>query len=73
MRLQRSFTDLVVVPAQVWEGLTVEAQARAIQLMARLASNLVLEGSDPTRKETQPCLHGPVTPRSGPSISTAAR
>jgi hypothetical protein len=72
MRLQRPFTDLVVVPTQVWDGLTVEAQARAIQLMARLASKLVLQGSDLTRKETQPCLQGSVIPRSDPSISTAA-
>jgi hypothetical protein len=72
MRLQEPFTDLVVVPAQVWEGLNTEAQARAIQLMARLASNLVFQGFDPARKETRPCPHDSVIPRSDPSISTAA-
>jgi hypothetical protein len=29
-----------VSPAQVWAGLTAECQARVIQLLARLASNL---------------------------------
>ncbi len=46
MKLQRSSADPVVAPAQVWEGLTLEAQAGAIQLMAHLASNLVIQGSD---------------------------
>jgi hypothetical protein len=71
MRLQRSSTDPVVAPAQVWVGLTSEAQAGAIQLMARLASDLVIQGSDSTHKEIAPCLHDSVTPRSAPSISTA--
>lgn len=71
MRLQRSSTDPVVAPAQVWVGLTTEAQAGAIQLMARLASNLVIQGSDSTHKEIAPCLHDSVTPRSALSISTA--
>jgi hypothetical protein len=71
MRLQRSFTDPLVAPAQVWDGLTTEAQAGAIQLMARLASNLVIQGTDSTGKEILPCLHDSVTPRSAPSTSTA--
>jgi hypothetical protein len=70
MRLQRSSTDPVVAPAQVWVGLTSEAQAGAIQLMARLASHLLIQGSDPIHKEIAPCLHDSVTPRSAPSIST---
>jgi hypothetical protein len=72
MRLQRSSTDPLVAPAQVWGGLATEAQAGAIRLMARLASNLVIQGSDSTHKESPSCLHDPVTPRSAPSISTAA-
>lgn len=48
MRLQRPSVDLVVAPAQVWAGLTAEAQAAAIQLRARLASNLVAQQSDST-------------------------
>ena len=62
----------VVAPAQVWDGLTTEAQAGAIQLMARLASNLVTQQFrlDHTRRFT-PCLHDSVPPRSAPSISTA--
>ena len=71
MRLQRPSTDLVVAPAQVWAGLTAEAQAGAIQLMARLASNLVAQQPDSTHPEISPCLHGSVPPRSAPSISTA--
>ena len=71
MRLQRSSTDPLVAPAQVWGSLATEAQAGAIQLMARLASNLVIQGFDSTYKESTSCLHGSVTPRSAPSISTA--
>jgi hypothetical protein len=71
MRLQRSSTEPLGTPAQVWVGLTTEAQAGAIQLMARLASNLVLQGSDSTHKEITSCLHDSVTPRFAPSISTA--
>ena len=71
MSIQRSNDDPVVAPAQVWDGLTTEAQAGAIQLMARLASNLVAQQSDSTITEVHTCLHGAVPPRSVPSISTA--
>ena len=71
MRLQRSSADPVVEPAQVWGGLSTEARAGAIRLMARLASNLVIQGSESTYKEIASCLHSPATPRSAPSISTA--
>ena len=37
-----------VPPTQVRSGLTAERQARVIQFLARLASNLVTEGSIPT-------------------------
>jgi hypothetical protein len=71
MSLQRSSTDLVIAPAQVWAGLTAEAQAAAIQLLARLASNLVSPQPDPIHPEISPCFHRTVPPRSAPSISTA--
>jgi hypothetical protein len=71
MSLKRSSTDLVVAPAQVWAGLTAEAQAAAIQLLARLASNLVSPQTDPTHPEISPCFHCTDPPRSAPSISTA--
>ncbi len=71
MRLQRPSTDLVVTPAQVWSELTAEAQAGVIQLMARLASNLVAQLLDSTHPEISPCLHGSVPPRSAPTIWTA--
>jgi hypothetical protein len=71
MRLQRPFNNPLVVPAQVWAGLTTEARARAIQLMARLASNLVTQGPRSPHTEIPPCLHESATPRSDPSISTA--
>jgi hypothetical protein len=70
MRLKTLATDSVA-PAQVWDGLTTEAQAGAIRLMALLASNLVLQGFDSSHREIAPCLHDTVPPRSGPSISTA--
>jgi hypothetical protein len=71
MRLQAPSARAVVVPAEVWDGLTAEAQSGAIQLMARLASNLVTQGSRSPHTEIPPCLHDSVTPRSDPSISTA--
>ena len=71
MRLQGPHTKSLVVPAQVWDGLTTEAQAGAIQLMARLASNLVTQGFSSPHTEISPCLHDSVTPRSDPSTSTA--
>jgi hypothetical protein len=71
MRPQRLATDSVIAPAQVWDGLTTEAQAGAIRLMALLASNLVFQGFDSTQREIAPCLHDTVPPRSVPSISTA--
>ena len=71
MSLQPSSTDLLVSPAQVWGGLATEAKASAIRLMAHLASNFVIQGADSTSKESTPCLHDSVTPRSDPSISTA--
>jgi hypothetical protein len=70
MRPQPLATDSVA-PTQVWEGLTPEAQAGAIRLMALLASNLVFQGFGSTHREIAACLHDTVPPRSGPSISTA--
>jgi len=71
MRMRRLSSDPLVAPAQVWVGLTTAAQAGAIQLMARLASHLVIQEFDSTPKEIAPCPHDSVTPRSAPSISTA--
>ena len=71
MSLQRSSTDLVVAPAQVWAGLTAEAQSAAIQLLARLASDLIAQQPDPNHPEISPCSSRPVPQRSAPSISTA--
>ena len=41
-----------VPPTQVWAGLTTECQARVIQFLARLASNLVTEESVPTPRRS---------------------
>jgi hypothetical protein len=71
MKPQRPSTHLVVAPSQVWDGLTAQAQAAAIQLLARLASNLAAPQSDSTQQEVSSCFHESVPPRSAPSISTA--
>ena len=71
MKIQWLSDDLIVAPYQVWDGLATEAQAGAIQLMARLASNLVAQQTDSTITEVPTCLHESVPPRSAPSISTA--
>jgi len=72
MTLQRSSTDPLVAPAQVWGELATEARAGAIRLMAHLASNLVIQGFDSTHKESTSCPHDSFTPRSAPSTSTVA-
>jgi hypothetical protein len=71
MKLQRPSTHLVVAPSQVWDGLAVEDQSAAIQLMARLAANFVTQQADSTQQEISSCFHNPVPPRSDLSISTA--
>jgi hypothetical protein len=40
MYLRTSLPAPLVSPTQVWAGLTTECQARGIQLLARLASDL---------------------------------
>jgi hypothetical protein len=71
MRLQRPSIHLVVAPSQVWDGLTAEVQAAAIQLLARLASHLVAPQADSTQQEVSSCFHNSVPPRSALSTSTA--
>jgi hypothetical protein len=41
-----------VPPTQIWAGLTTECQARVIQFLARLASNLVTQESVPTTRRS---------------------
>ena len=48
MSVRIAHNGFSVPPAQVWAGLTTECQARVIQFLARLASNLVTEESIPT-------------------------
>jgi hypothetical protein len=69
MNDQKPFPAPVIEPAQVWDGLTAEAQAGAIRLMANLASHLVAQHQESTQKEFSPCRHDSPPSRSGPSIS----
>jgi hypothetical protein len=71
MNCQKPFPVPVIEPAQVWDGLTAEAQAGAIRLMANLASNLVAQHSESTQQEFAPCHHDSSPRRSAPSISIA--
>ena len=71
MNAQNPFPAPVIEPAQVWGGLTAEAQAGAIRLMANLASHLVAHDPQSTRQESAPCRHDSSPSRSGPSISIA--
>jgi len=41
-----------VPPTQVWAGLTTECQARVVQVLARLASQLVTQESVPTPRRS---------------------
>jgi hypothetical protein len=68
---QKPFPTPVIEPAQVRDGLTAEAQAGAIRLMANLASHLVAQYPLPTRPEPASCRHDSPPSRSGPNISIA--
>jgi hypothetical protein len=61
----------VVAPALVWEGLTADAQAGAIRLMANLASNLVARNTVSTHLEFGPCHHDSHPQKSERNISIA--
>ena len=61
----------VIEPAQVWDGLTAEAQAGAIRLMANLASHLVAQHQESNQQEFAPCRHDSSPSRSEPSTSIA--
>ena len=71
MNAQKPFPAPVIEPAQVWGGLTAEAQAGAIRLMANLASHLVAQHQELNQQEFAPCRHHSPPSRSGPSISIA--
>ena len=71
MNDQKCFPVPVIEPAQVWGGLTAEAQAGAIRLMANLASHLVAQDPQSTPQEFASCRHDSPPSRSGPSISIA--
>ena len=69
MNGQKPFPVPLIAPAQVWDGLTADAQAGAIRLMANLASNLVSQHQESTRTEFARCHHDSLPRKSGPSIS----
>ena len=71
MNCQKFFPVPVIEPAQVWGGLTAEAQAGAIRLMANLASHLIARHQESNQQEFTPCRHDSPPSRSGPSISIA--
>jgi hypothetical protein len=71
MNGQKPFSGPMIAPAQVWDGLTAEAQAGAIRLMANLASHLVAQHQESTPQELARCHHDSPPPRSEPSISIA--
>ncbi|CAN5702009.1 hypothetical protein BH23PLA1_BH23PLA1_31620 [soil metagenome] len=71
MNGQKSFPAHVIEPAQVWDGLTAEARAGAIRLMANLAYQLAAQHQESTRQEFAPCRNDSPPSKSGPSISIA--
>ena len=71
MNGQKPFPGPVIGAGQVWDGLTAEARAGAIRLMANLASHLVAQHPESAHQEPAPCHHDSPLPRSEPSISIA--
>ncbi len=61
-----------IAPTQVWIGLTAESQTCVIELLARLASNLVAHQLAPTSSELSPWQHTSTPSRSGPTTATAS-
>lgn len=72
--MNKQFTpdELPFVPTQVWLGLTAESQTCVIELLARLASNLLAHQLVPTSPETSPWGPDPTPPKSGPTTATAS-
>ena len=71
MNNQNPFYVPEIVPAQVWDGLTADAQAGVIRLMANLASHLIAQHQESTQTECAPCHHDSLPRKSGPSTLTA--
>jgi hypothetical protein len=71
MNSQKPFPVPLIAPSQVWGGLTANAQAGAIRLMANLASNLVSQHQESTQTEFASCHHDSHLRKSEPSISIA--
>jgi hypothetical protein len=71
MNDQKPLLVPLIAPAQVWVGLTADARAGAIRLMANLASNLVARHQESNQTESVSCRHDSPPRRSGPSISSA--
>ncbi len=69
MNGQKPFPVPVIAPAEVWDGLTADARAGAIRLMATLASHLLAPHQESNQKESVPCHHDSLPRKSGPSIS----
>jgi hypothetical protein len=59
-----------ITPAQVWDGLTADAQAGVIRLMANLASKLVAQHQESTQTEFALCHLDSLPRKSGPSTLT---
>jgi hypothetical protein len=71
MNSQKPLPVPLIAPAQVWDGLTANAQAGAIRLMANLASHLVSQHQESTQTEFSSCHHDSLPRKSAPSISIA--
>ena len=71
MNSQKLLPVPLIAPSQVWDGLTADAQAGAIRLMANLASNLLATHQESTQTEFSSCHHDSLPRKSGPSISIA--
>ncbi len=71
MNDQKHLHAHLIAPSQVWDGLTADARAGAIRLMANLASNLIAHHQESTQTEFTSCHHDSLPRKSGPSISIA--
>ena len=73
MATRRSQASRSTTPQQVWADLALEAQDRAVQLLAQMALNFFTAQLCTTQKEDTICSNSEVIPNYAPTISPDRR
>jgi hypothetical protein len=73
MATRRSQASRSTTPQQVWADLALEAQDRAVQLLAQMALNFFTAQIGTTQKEDTICSNSEIIPSYAPTISPDRR